>query len=188
MLAYTADLSGFSIIQSLFDFRWGAMQPVRSFSVHFYHHRNVRFGWVGSFHSHTGVRWKNPENHSSFDPLKLIFRGIFLWQILHIILLTVPLYAGCLLLAPWPVGGPCCSARTLTTVSTNQLTGRWLRPLCSPWVFSGYSGFPTQSKIMHISLKWRPSVACRCERVSEWHACLPLGLRTRWPWLGIIRG
>lgn len=157
------------------------MQPVRSFSLHFYHHRNVRFGWVGGFHSHTG-------KPLFFWPTETHFRGIFLWQILHIILLTVALYAGCLLLAPWPVGGPCCSARTLTTVSTNQLTGRWLRPLCSPWVFSGYSGFLTQSINIHISLKWRPSVACRCERVSESHACLPLGLRTRWPWLGIIRG
>lgn len=77
MLADTADFSGYSIIQSLFDFRWGAMQPVRSFSLHFYHHRNVRFGRVGGFHSHTGVRWKNPENHSSFDPLKLILGAYF---------------------------------------------------------------------------------------------------------------
>lgn len=34
--------------------------------------------------------------------------------------------AGCQLLAPWPVGGPCCSAQTLTTVPTNQSTGRCL--------------------------------------------------------------
>lgn len=32
--------------------------------------------------------------------------------------------AGCQLLAPWPVGGPCCSVPTLTTVPTNQSAGR----------------------------------------------------------------
>ncbi len=35
--------------------------------------------------------------------------------------------AGCQPLAPWPVGGPCCSVQTLTTVSTNQSTGRYLK-------------------------------------------------------------
>lgn len=34
------------------------MQPVRSFSVYFDHHRNVRFEWFGRFHLQTRVREK----------------------------------------------------------------------------------------------------------------------------------
>lgn len=37
-------------------FSVGYLQLVRSLSVQFHHHRNVRFGWVGSFHFHTKVR------------------------------------------------------------------------------------------------------------------------------------
>lgn len=42
---------------------------------------------------------------------------------------------GCQLLAPWPVGGPCCSVQTLTTVPTNQSAGRCLISWSNIFIF-----------------------------------------------------
>lgn len=67
------------------------MQPVRSFSMYFDHHRNVRFEWFGRFHLHTGVREKVLKTTLLLTHCDSFLR-VYFYDRLYIILLCSFLY------------------------------------------------------------------------------------------------
>lgn len=81
----------FCIIQLVFYFRWDTMQLVRSFSMYFDHHRNVRFKWFGRFHLHTRVREKVLKTTLLLTHCNS-FLCVYFYDRLYIILLTAFLF------------------------------------------------------------------------------------------------